>query len=85
MPFVPDSGLDCNDPPDLLFPTSDSAGVTYNGNPVICGGDPITNSCFVFDPRLGTWTTLAKMIQKRQYPAGMQVNDKDFWISGNVE
>ena len=75
----------CDPYPDAPYQFSEGATFTHAGYPVICGG--FDNEHFKFLDECWRaeedgWVQLASMSVKRQNLAGVDLNDKEFWITG---
>ena len=66
-------------------------GATFNhaGYPVICGGlasyEPYTYLDQCWRAEDNGWVQLASMAQKREFLAGVELNDKEFWVTGELK
>ena len=67
------------------FTVEDIRGVTTNGRPVICGGyngESVSDECTVYSSTDDTWDHLATMETQRYFYGAAQINQMDFWITG---
>ena len=60
---------ECDVPEPYPIKVYGVAGGIIEDRLVLCGGYPVTNSCFSLDPDNGSWTSFPNMLKERYYPA----------------
>jgi N-acetylneuraminic acid mutarotase len=71
---------------DLPAGRSAAASGAYNGRWLLAGGDvnfAISNSAIAWDPTTNTWSSLANMVQARDYLAGATAGQSFYAVAGD--
>ena len=79
-----DSGSVCQAMPDFPNASLFATANTFNGKPVICGGDLVEEYCFIYNPVTYLWENFAPLLHERSNHASVQLTDDSFWILGTV-